>query len=167
MNSQAVAAEPATAPPDTPPQRSGRWSTTPRRLTLIVMLTVAVAAAGGVASWWLTSADASDAVEEEPQEGEILTLEPMTVGLSAGDRHARVGVGLVLVEGVDPAELEPRLPLLKDAALERVAGLPHGELSTPEGMRQLRAGLSTDAARIFDGDEPVVLRAILTELVVQ
>lgn len=154
---------------DTPEDAArGRWSTTPQRIALIATITVAVVSVptAGI-TWWLAP-EAADAVNEEPEEGEILTLEPMTVGLSGGAGHARVGVGLVLADGVDPDDLEARLPLMKDAALERVAGLGRSELSSPEGMSRLRSELASDAAAIFDGDdEPVVVRAILTELVVQ
>lgn len=167
MNSQATAtADPAASPDAAPPNAPGRWSTNPRRLVLIVVATVAViGAAVAAATWWLVP-DA-DAASEETEEGELLTLEPMTIGLS-GSGHARIGVGLVLSEGADPAELEPRLPLMKDAALERVAGMSASELSSPAGMSRLRDELARDAADIFVTDgEPVVVRAFLTELVVQ
>lgn len=154
-------------------EERGRWSTSPLRLALIAGLTLLV---GGAllagAWWWLSDGDAlADDEPDEPEEGEIVELEPMTVGLSDGG-HARVGIGLVLAEGHDADDLERELPLLNDAALSRVAEFDAGDLTTPEGMDQLRERLAEDAAAIYNDDEeddaePVVLRVVLTELVVQ
>jgi len=54
-----------------------------------------------------------------------------------------------------------------------VAEFESEDLTSPEGMDQLRQRLAEDAADIYNGqegekdEEPVVLRVVFTELVVQ
>ena len=167
-----MATDPTTV--DEEVEERGRWSTSPLRLALIVALTLLVG--GGLlaaAWWWLSDGDAlADEEPEEPEEGEIVELEAMTVGLADGG-HARVGIALVLAEGYDHDDISQQLPLLNDAALSRVAEFESEDLTSPEGMDQLRQRLAEDAADIYNGqegekdEEPVVLRVVFTELVVQ
>ena len=136
---------------------------------LIVSLSVVVVlgALGGAGWWWFDVADAAE--DGPPEEGEVVTVEPMTVGLAERDEHARLGYGLVLAEGETSEALDERMPMMKDATLERVAEVGGEELGTPEGMNDLKERLAQDAREIFNDPEedPVVLRVVLTELVVR
>lgn len=145
-----------------PPRRLGL-----RRAALVLAAVIGVGAALGVAGWWWLGPADAGAEETPPAEGDVLTVEPMTVGL-VDDRHARIGFGLVLAEGVAADELEERLPLVNDAALSRVAGFEPAELSSPEGQERLKEQLTADAREVFgDADGDTVVRVILHELVVQ
>jgi flagellar basal body-associated protein FliL len=136
-----------------------------RTLLIVVVLAIVLTGAAAVA-WFLVVAPDADAAEEEIEDGVILTLEPLTTttGIS-GLRHARVTMAVVLADGVDPVEIEPRVALLQDALLREVATMDADQLRSTEGSDRLRAELSADAREIWD--EQTVRRVVLTELLVQ
>ncbi len=153
--SATVAAERAQPPPQ--PRRGLARRVVP--LTLVLVL------AAGAAAWFLLLAP--EAEPDGPRaEGVIVTLEPLTTTLGeAGLQHARVALAVVLVEGADPALVEDRQALLKDALLQQVAHMGADELRGAPGSAALRTRL-TDAALGIWGEE-VVARVVLTELLVQ
>lgn len=145
--------------PDEPPR--GR-----RKLVVVLVLAIVLGGSGGAAGWWFFLRDVPPAEAEEPEDGEIIRLEPLTTTLGEATlRHARVAMAVVLVEGEDPVEAELKAPELQDALLREVATMDADELRSAEGSERLRQQLTTDARRIW-GDE-VVRRVLLTELLVQ
>ncbi|MFP4149529.1 MAG: flagellar basal body-associated protein FliL [Nitriliruptoraceae bacterium] len=134
----------------------------PRRkvLLLVVGLVLLLCAAGG--AWWFLG----DHEPAEPADGEVLVVPPMTTTTgNASLRHARISMGIVLVEGVVPDELTPKLPLLQDALLQAVAEMDSEQLRSLDGSDALREQLSREAIDIWG--EEVVRRVVLTELLVQ
>lgn len=142
-----------------------------RSWRMVTLCTVAAVVLAGVAGggWWLWSGTADAGEAASPEEGQVAPVDSMTVGLSDSDSHARLSYGIVMAEGHEPGELDERLPLMRDATLERVAAMTGDELRTPAGMNTLKERLAEDARDIFNGsgDDPVVLRVVLTELVVR
>jgi flagellar basal body-associated protein FliL len=132
-----------------------------RRLVLLLIgLVLLLSAAGG--AWWFLG----DREPPEPQDGEVVVIEPMTTTTgNASLRHARIGMGIVLVEGALPEELTPKLPLLQDALLQAIAEMDAEQLRSLEGSDGLRERLSREAIEIWG--EEVVRRVVLTELLVQ
>lgn len=117
----------------------------------------------GAAVWWFVLADHEPA---PPADGEVVVLPSLTTTTgSATLRHARISMGIVLVEGQDPDVLGLRAPLLQDALLREIALMDADTLRSGEGSDQLRRALTADAIDIWG--EEVVRRVILTELLVQ
>jgi flagellar basal body-associated protein FliL len=140
---------------ETEEARSGR-----RVPLLLVVLALLLTAAGG--AWWFLG----DHEPPEPTDGEVVVIPPMTTTTgNASLRHARISMGVVLVDGVAPEELTPRLPLLQDALLQAVAEMDAEQLRSLEGSDGLRVRLSREAIEIWG--EEVVRRVVLTELLVQ
>jgi len=114
---------------------------------------------------------------EEEADGAILPVGTLTVNLAGqGTRFGRVAFALVLVEGVDPLIIEPKLPLVLDAALAELAGFTAEELLEGSGQEKLRAVLSERARDLLNTDqddeanvvaERIVKRVVLTDLLVQ
>lgn len=134
------------------------------RSRLLIMVTLlALVLAGGGAAWWFVLADHEPA---EPQDGEVVAVPSMTTTTgNATLRHARISMGIVLVEGVAAEEVTSQIPMLQDALLREVAAMDADQLRGPEGSDGLRARLSAEAVEIW-GPE-VVRRVVLTELLVQ
>lgn len=160
-----------TAAPDAPAEAV---EPTPRRgrIRLLVVGAVVAVLIGGGAAWFLTggaSADTGPQAEAGPapvEEGEILEVGTLTTNLG-GDRpaYARVGVGLVLAAGTDPAVVEGDLALVKDAAISEIARHGAEELQGEDGVTALRDGLTSAIGALFEDGE--VIRVVLTELLVQ
>jgi flagellar basal body-associated protein FliL len=84
-------------------------------------------------------------------------------------RYARVGMALVLADGVRIEDVANRLPLVRDAALSVMSGLTAAELRGTDAIEQLRLELSGRVADLYrddDGTTPV-LRVVLTDLLIQ
>lgn len=84
-------------------------------------------------------------------------------------RYSRVGMALVLADGVRIEDVANRLPLVRDAALSVMSGLTAAELRGPDAIEQLRLELSGRVADLYrddDGTTPV-LRVVLTDLLIQ
>ena len=132
-----------------------------RLLVLLVVLALLVSGAGG--AWWFLLADREPA---PPADGEVVVLPALTTTTGNSTlRHARISLGIVLVEGEDPAVVDRQIPLLQDALLRGVAEMDADQLRSPDGADQLRRQLTADAHEIWG--EEVVRRVILTELLVQ
>lgn len=131
-----------------------------RKLFLIIGLVVLLLGGGG-AYFFLSGGE-----PEEPVDGEVLVVPSMTTTTGNDTlRHARISMGIVLVEGAVPAELTPKLPLLQDALLQAVAEMDSEQIRSLEGSDRLRERLSQEAIDIWG--EEVVRRVVLTELLVQ
>lgn len=127
---------------------------------LLVALALLMTAAGG--AWWFLG----DREPAPPSDGEVVVIPPMTTTTgNASLRHARISMGIVLVDGASPDEITQKLPLLQDALLQAVAEMSAEQLRSLSGSDGLRARLSDEAIEIWG--EEVVRRVILTELMVQ
>ncbi|NOX30076.1 MAG: flagellar basal body-associated FliL family protein [Actinobacteria bacterium] len=106
---------------------------------------------------------------EEEADGAILAVGALTVNLVDDQpRFGRIAFSVLLVEGTDPLLIEPRLPLLLDAALSELALFEASELRTLAGQERLRDQLTERAIEILNSeDERVVKRVLLTDLLVQ
>ena len=135
-----------------------------RRLLLAVaVVAVILIGAGG---WLLLGPAAADEPPAEEVDGEIVTLEPLTTTVGeASLHHARVTLAVVLTQDADPAVIEPRVALLKDALLRELARVDAEQLRSAEGSDGLRERLSADGQEIWGAE--VVRRVLLTELLVQ
>lgn len=133
----------------------------PPVVIIAVAVVVLLALAGG--GWWFFLADREPA---PPSDGEVLVLPSLTTTTGNSTlRHARISMGIVLVDGEDPDVLERKIPILQDALLREVAEMDADQLRSPEGSDRLRRQLTADAHEIWS--EEVVRRVILTELLVQ
>lgn len=146
------------------PPRPGR-----RRLLLIVGLVVVIALAGG-GGFVLLGGDGAEAEAPEepaaPTEGVVADVAVLTTSLAGpSGAYVRVGLAVVLAEGVAATEVADRYPLLKDATLSAVSRHTAEELRTPTGQDTLRDELSAAARDIWPDGE--VLRVVLTEWLVQ
>lgn len=131
-----------------------------RLLLVLVALALLLSAAGG--AWWFLG----DREPPEPTDGEVVVIPPMTTTTgNASLRHARISMGVVLVDGASAEVLTPKLPLLQDALLQAVAEMDAEQLRSLEGSDGLRDRLSREAIEIWG--EEVVRRVVLTELLVQ
>lgn len=152
----------APAPSDAIEPTSGRKGR--RRLLLIVLLLAVVA---GAAAWFVVGPGAgAEAAADEVVEGTVVPLPPLTTTTgTAAPSHARVALGLVLVEGADEAVVTARTPLLQDALLREIAEVDGDRLRSAAGSDELRQNLTAHAQAIWPDGE--VLRVVLTELLVQ
>jgi flagellar protein FliL len=152
----------STAVVEAPTDESGR-----RRSRLVPLLALLVLLlGGGGAAWFFVLGPGGEPADGTVVDGEIVALEPLTTTTGASTlRHARVGLAVVLAEGVDPAVVKPKAPLLKDALLREVADMDADLLRSPEGSDRLRTQLTAEARDIW-GNE-LVRRVVLTELLVQ
>lgn len=137
----------------------------PRRRWLWAVLVVLLVAGLGASGWFFLLHDPADA-DEELEDGAVVDLEPLTTTTGhSGLRHARVAMSIVLVDGVDPEEVRPKVSLLRDALLQHVSRMGPDEIRSEEGSEQLRESLTADAHDIWGED--LVRRVLLTELLVQ
>lgn len=142
----------------------------PARRKKLIMIAAAVVfvGVGGFAALRFTApaADATPEVATTPEPGEILEVAEMTTTLAGAQPHlARVTFSVQLNAQAVAAEVEPDLPLLRDAAVTELAESDADELMTPEGVDDLRARLLARAGEIYPDQQ--VLKVLVTELVVQ
>lgn len=111
--------------------------------------------------------DEMAAAEMEPVEGEILELEEMILNIDGGETTGflRIGVALVLEEGVLAADFEAESAIAKDVAVQYLSGLSGEQLRSNEGRQSAKDELSTLVREAYD-DEKVV-RVLFTALVMQ
>lgn len=136
-----------------------------KKKLLMIVLPVLLAAGGGGYFMFGTGdeAMATETTVVPVIEGDVIMVDTMTVNLP-DEHYAKVGFGLVLDSMADPATVEMKLPIIKDAALSILTGFDAEELSTKEGMERLRRELTAYATMEF---EDSVVRVVLTELLVQ
>lgn len=166
--SAAPAAPAPTATPAAETPAAGRS----RRWPLLLLAAVVAVAVGAGAAAFLGAGGAGADPAAEPstpppvQEGQIVDVGTLTTNLSGqGAHYARVGVAVVLAEGVDPATVEADLPLVKDAVITEISRHDAAGLRGAEGVQALRGSLTDAVVGLFE--EGQVLRVALTELLVQ
>ncbi|MGF1666973.1 MAG: flagellar basal body-associated protein FliL [Acidimicrobiia bacterium] len=136
---------------------------------IILMVVPALLAIGGGAFFFLGGSDDASAPTTTtiaPIEGEVITIETLTVNLVGEEnRYARLGFAVVLDSLADAGAVESKLPLLQDAAIGVMVHYDSTTLQSVEGQEQLRQELTDASIALFPDGE--VLRAVLTELIVQ
>ena len=116
------------------------------------------------------AADA-DAVEEQAErvveEGLILPMEEIVVNLAdtTENRYLRIGIALVLEDGVAVETVEPETARAIDATIDYLSGQTFASLREPGSKTTVREELSLRIREAF-GDEMVV-RVLLTTFVMQ
>jgi flagellar FliL protein len=152
----------ATADPEVAPKKGKQ------KLILLVVVLLVVTAGGVVGAKLLLGGDAETDVPEAaaPVDGEVVPVAEMTANLAGPATHyAKISFSAVLAEGVDPALITGRFPLLRDAAISELSTFQADHLRTTAGMEELRTRLGERARELFADGE--VLRIVFTELVVQ
>lgn len=140
-----------------------------RKSKLIVIL-IAVLLLGGAGYAAMTMFGGGDTepvvVETEPAEGEIVPVGDMTTGLAGDDpKYVRLSMSLVLSEQATAGDVEARIPLLRDRALDVLMSTDSATLQTADGADTLRAELTDAAQQVYEDEQ--VLRVVLTDLLVQ
>jgi len=101
-----------------------------------------------------------------PADGPVIEVDEMTITLAEDPvRYARLKFGVVLPEGGNSAAVGERVPVLKDAVLDVMAGYTVDDLMGPEAISSLREQLTEQALVVFPDGE--VLRVVITEVLVQ
>jgi flagellar basal body-associated protein FliL len=100
-----------------------------------------------------------------PTPGQVIDLGNLTINLSEPSRYALVGLAVELGKTADPATITSQMPLLKDAGVRKLNGMPAATLLSQAGQDQVRAELTDQAQQIFGKDK--IVRVLLTEVVVQ
>ncbi len=138
---------------------------------MMMMVGGGVLALGGVYNFVLKPApeeapDAMAMVEIEPVEGEILELPEMVINLSDDEvSYLRVGVALVLEEGIIAADFEAESAIAKDVILDDLSSRTASELKDSDAKQLVKEELSMRVREEY-GDEKVV-RVLFTALVMQ
>jgi flagellar protein FliL len=134
---------------------------------LVVVLLVVVLALGGGAGWYFlmgpgaAPADAAaEPVEPEPEPGEVLTVDAVSINL-AGGHYLRLGIALQLT--VDVHEEVSSAHAL-DLAIALFSGRTVEEVSSAEGRDALKAELRHQLAEAYEGE---VMDVYLTDYVTQ
>lgn len=133
----------------------------------------AVAALGGAYKFVLAPSppaeaggDAAAADVAPPEEGEILELPEVVINLADPEtRYARVGLALVLEQGLVAKEFEAESAIAKDVALGYLSSFTYAQLRDPAVKQQAKDELSRQIRAAY-GDEKVV-RVLWTVLVMQ
>jgi len=102
-----------------------------------------------------------------PAEGEIFPLNEIVVNLADTDssRYLRVGLALVLEEGVSSANMPTESAKATDAAIEYLSELTYTDLQKTGSKTEVRAELSKRIRASYD--DSTVLRVLLTTFVMQ
>ena len=105
--------------------------------------------------------------EVELVEGLIFPMEEIVVNLSDADanRYLRVGMALVLEEGVSVEAVEPEAPRAIDAAIDYLSSQSFESLREPGSKTLIREELSTRIREAFNDE--MVVRVLLTTFVMQ
>lgn len=137
-----------------------------------IVLAVGIAAGGYFMGGSSDKATADDkkSEEEAPKPGEIATMEPLSVNLADG-HFLKVGVAVVLAEGIEPGEFQKgKIAKAKDMLIDRLGGVPMETLTSPENRKALKEELSARAKEIYIDEEtkqPTVLEVYFTDFVMQ
>lgn len=138
------------------------------RKKLVVVLLVVVLALGGGAGWYFlmgpgaAPADgaAAEPVEPEPEPGEVLTVDAVSINL-AGGHYLRLGIALQLTADVHE-EVSSAHAL--DLAIALFSGRTVEEVSSAEGRDALKAELRHQLEEAYEGE---VMDVYLTDYVTQ
>lgn len=133
-----------------PPARRGRTA-------VVVLLVVGLLAAGAAVFVYLRPA--GDAAPPEPQPGEIVPVEALSINLADG-RYLRVGFGIELTEGAGEIETAKAA----DVAIALFSGLSIEEVNDPARRTELKAELTRGLSDAFGGE---VMAVYYTDYVTQ
>lgn len=139
-----------------------------KRSNLVPALVLAV---GMVAAAFLLrptpdgGSEAAEATTTTEAPGPAVALDPLTLNLADG-RFLRIGVAVELGESVDVAQFTEHgaTNRLKDLIIFEVAELTAAQLSTPEGLGELKDTLTKGAEELYGDD---FHHLYLTDLVIQ
>lgn len=132
-----------------------------KKLLVVVVLVVLLAAA---AAWWFllrpSGATAEPAAEPEPEKGEVLVVEPVSLNLADG-HYLRLGFSLQLTADAHEAP-DPAAAL--DHAIALFSGRTVAEVSDPTTRAELRDELAEQLVEVYEGE---VMGVYLTNYVTQ
>lgn len=138
----------------------------------MMMVVGALVLGGGAYKFVLAPAPAAPAdagaavVEVAPVEGETLELPEVVINLANPEtRYARVGVALVLEEGIVAKDFEAEAAIAKDVILTYISKLSYEQLREPATKEQAKQEMSALIREAY-GDAKVV-RVLFTVLVMQ
>jgi len=136
---------------------------------LIVIVAVAMLAGGVGAKFTVLSSGKAGTPKPvptpTPTPGPVIDLGDLTINLAEPSRYALVGLAVELGKTADPATITSQMPLLKDAGVRKLNGMPAATLLSQAGQDEVRAELTDQAQQIFGKDK--IVRVLLTEVVVQ
>ena len=139
-------------------------------IVLAVGLAVGGYFMGGSSDSTTAAADANAPAADAPVPGLIATMDPLSVNLADG-HFLKVGVALVLAEGIEPAEFSKgEIAKAKDMLIDRLGGAKMDSLTSPEGRKALKEELTNKAKEIYTDPEtkqPTVLEVYFTDFVMQ
>ena len=124
-----------------------------KKKILVLALVVVVALAG---VWWMFLKPSGP---QEPQPGEVVTLEPIQVNLADG-HYLRIGVALQLTADAEEADGSKAL----DAVIELFSGVDNTELARPGQRNELKEQLEKQLKDDYHGS---VMEVYFTEFVTQ
>ncbi|MEL7157030.1 MAG: flagellar basal body-associated FliL family protein [Actinomycetota bacterium] len=141
----------------------------------IIMIVGVLAALGGVYNFVLKPSPPPEeltpeemAAELEPVEGEIFQMEEMILnieGEAGSGTFLRIGLAMVLEEGVLVADFEMQQAIAKDVSVQYLSSIESSTLRTAEGRQAAKDELAALIREAY-GDE-MVLRVLFTSLVMQ
>lgn len=141
----------------------------------IIMIVGVLAALGGVYNFVLKPSPPAEeptpeelAAALEPVEGEIYQLEEMILNIEGEEGSGtflRIGLALVLEEGVLVADFELQEAIAKDVSVQYLSSIDSSTLRTAEGRRAAKDELAVLIREAY-GDAMVV-RVLFTSLVMQ
>ncbi len=157
----------AAVPEEAPAAAKGRGKLLP-----IIGGVVALAAVGGGATWWFKLRPRPEPVEtkaeeKKPDVGALLALDPFIANLADedGKRYLKATVQLEFFDAKVPAEVNARLPQMRDLLLTLFTSKLFAEIRTPEGKGLLRDEIINRVNRSLRKD--VVKAVYFTEFIVQ
>ena len=138
---------------------------------MMMMVVGALVLGGGAYKFVLAPAPApadpaAAVVEVAPVEGETLELPEVVINLANPEtRYARVGVALVLEEGIVAKDFEAEAAIAKDVILTYISKLSYEQLREPATKELAKQEMSALIREAY-GDAKVV-RVLFTVLVMQ
>ncbi|PFG32243.1 flagellar basal body-associated FliL family protein [Sanguibacter antarcticus] len=133
-----------------------------KKLKLIVIILVAVLALAGAGWYFFLRTPSEPAAEPEPEAGEMLTVEAMSINLDDG-HYLRLGLGLQLtLDASEHGTIDEAAA--KDAAIALFSGRTVAEISDPTTRDALKAEL-TETLKVAYHEE--VMEVFLTDYVTQ
>jgi len=99
--------------------------------------------------------------------GEIVELEEMILNIGGQDAsgYLRIGMAIVLEEGIAPADFEAEVAIAKDVAVHYLSAQEPASLRSPEGRDAAKAELSTLIREAYGNEK--VMRVLFTSMVMQ
>ena len=113
------------------------------------------------------SKEATDpAAVEELAEGAVVSLPELVLNLADVEpRYLRVGIALILEEGVSMEGVKEELPIASDVAVDVLSAKTFAELREPGAKQMVKEELSEKVREAFHGE--TVVRVIFTSFVMQ